>query len=355
MKKISILELVTGLGMGGAEKVVYDLSRTLNKNDYDLYVIGLSKRDELLESFVKSGIKTEILYKDNSLKDFFSMLFFFNRFIKTHKVDIIHAHMVHSLIVSSILKIFHPKLKIIFTSHNVVIGSKYMELLIYLLKPLRNMDIVFSKEIIKYFYKSNYKLIPNGIDLKKFYPHGEKESEFTFISVGRLEDVKNHKFIIEIAKQLVGEYNFQIQIVGNGYLFNDLNNLIQKYNLKNVVKLLGTRDDIPELLSKAHCLIMPSLWEGLPIAILEAGASQIPIVATNVGSIPSLLNTQNSYVCDIKDFQANMIQVLENYEMAKNKSQILYEKISQFYSLESVVKQHDEIYKSFVNDLERFR
>ena len=348
MKKINILQLITGLGMGGAEKVVLDLAKYTSEDKFNTFVLGMSQRDELLNEFLTNSIDAKLLRKSNSFNDFISIVKTINRFVKINNIKIIHAHMTHAIIVASIVKFWNPSLKIVYTSHNLNIGSKLREMIIWVLKPLRDIDIIFSKDILKFFYKSNYKVIPNGIKIDKYDLNLVKNSKFTFISIGRLETVKNHKFLIEIAKELKNGFDFEIQIVGDGYLKEELTSLIKKYKLEDYVKLLGLRSDIPMLLNKAHCLVMPSLWEGLPIVILEAGASSLPVISTPVGSIPSLLNNNNAYLTELDDFKNSMIEVLENYKQAQEKGKVLFQDIVKTYSIDSVVKEHQKIYKDLI-------
>lgn len=348
MKKTNILQLITGLGMGGAEKVVLDLAKFTNNQKFNTSVISMSKRDELLEEFQSSNIDIEILRKSNSIKDIFSIIKSINKTIKEKDIEIIHAHMTHSVIVASLLKILNPKLKIVYTSHNLNIGSKIRELIVWIIKPLRNIDIVFSKDILKYFYKSNNVLIPNGIQIDKYNLQLDKNKKFTFINIGRLETQKNQVFLIEFANKLKEKFDFEIHIVGHGYLEKELMNLIKQNKLENYIKLLGLRNDIPQLLNQSHCLIMPSLWEGLPIVILESGASSLPIISTPVGSIPSLLNSKNSYICELDKFIKNAERVINNYDEAKEKGKKLFKDISETYSISEIVKKHEEIYKKLI-------
>lgn len=348
MKKINILQLVTGLGMGGAEKVVLDLAKYTSKDKFNTYVVAMSKRDELLQEFLDNKVNTKLLRKSNSFKDFISIIKSINKFIKEKNIQIIHAHMTHSIIVASILKILNPSLKIVYTSHSLNIGSKIREIIVWSLKPFRDVDIVFSQDILKYFYKQNYRVIPNGIKVEKYNLGLEKNQKFTFIAIGRLETVKNHKFLIEVANKLQKKCDFDIHIVGDGYLKEDLNSLIEKYNLQDRVKLLGLRNDISILLNQSHCLLMPSLWEGLPIVILEAGASRLPVISTPVGSIPSLLNSKNSYLAVNDDFKNKMIEVLNDYKAAQFIGEKLFEDINSKYSIDSVIKDHEKIYQELV-------
>ena len=348
MKKINTLQLITGLGMGGAEKVVLDLSKFICKDRYNNHVVSLSSRNELYNEFVESGINPIVLNKSKSIYGFLSIIFILNKFVRDNNIQLIHAHMVHALIVATVLKIFKPSLKIVYTSHNINIGSILREAFVWALKPFRNIDIVFSNHLNGFFYKSNCVIIPNGVEIDKYNLDYKKNKRFTFISVGRLETVKNHKLLIEIARDLRSDFDFEINIVGHGYLFTELDKLIESYELKDCVKLLGLRNDISTLLNKSHCFVMPSLWEGFPISILEAGASGLPVISTSVGSIPSLLNESNSYLCELDEFEEKMIDVLTNYNFAKEKSAILFEDIVKNHSIESVLNRHEEIYKTLV-------
>ena len=134
MKKINILQLVTGLGMGGAEKVVYDLAFNSDKSKFNTYVIALSKRVERVQEFIDAKIDTTVLHKDNTLSNLFSMIKEINLFIKEKEIDVIHAHMSHPMIIATILKILNPKVRIVTTSHNIDIESKVREIFLYIFK-----------------------------------------------------------------------------------------------------------------------------------------------------------------------------------------------------------------------------
>lgn len=344
MKKVNILQLITGLGMGGAEKVVYDLAYYSDKNRFNTYVISLSKRLERLQEFLDGKIETKALNKDNSLSDLIQMIKEIDFFIKEKKINIIHAHMSHPMILATILKVMNPKIQIVTTSHNIDIESKARELFLYVFRFLRFKDIVFSKDILMYFYKKNYEIIPNGINFNNYELKLEKNEKFTFISVGRLETVKNHKLLIEVANNLKDNFDFELQIVGDGYLRNELQSMIDDFGLNQKVKLLGLRRDIPLLLNKAHCFLMPSLWEGLPIVLLEAGASRLPIISTSVGSIPVLLNNENSTLVELNGFEEAMTDIINNFEKANKKAQKLFDKIEKEYSIKQIVRKHEKIY-----------
>lgn len=349
MEKINLLYVVTGLGIGGAERVVFDLSTHTNQNIFNINVVSLSKRVEMLNIFREQGVETTALCKGNDIKSLIKMIKFLNSFVRENNINIIHAHMTHAVIVSSMVKLCNPKIKIVFTSHSINIESTIREFLLFLLKPLRSIDILFSKEQLKYFYKKRYKCIPNGISIQDYELEVKKENKFIFLAVGRVDHEKNHRLLIDIAKKISSQYEFEIWIAGDGLLRTELEQLVKEYKVETRVKFLGLRKDIPILLNQVSCFVMTSLWEGFPISLLEAGAAKLPVISTPVGSIPSLLNNKNAYLARNEEFYEKMIEVMDNYEEALKKAEKLKEEIVANYSLRSIVKQHEDIYTKLVS------
>ncbi|HEY8783445.1 MAG TPA: glycosyltransferase family 4 protein [Mucilaginibacter sp.] len=350
MKKNKVLQLVTGLNPGGAEKVVLDLSSYLNNHQFDVYVIGLSKYDKLLEVFLDKGIKTKILGISKGPVSFFKGIYFVNNFIRDNGIRLVHAHMTHSLIFASVLKFFNPGLLIVFTSHNFNLGSKIRFGLVRMLKPFRNADILFSKRMQRSCYRSDALIIPNGIDTNEYNCTVPKNKKFTFITIGRIEHVKNHKQIIDFARELKNKFEFEIYIVGEGQLKLELIAYVKEREVGEIVKFLGFRRDIGKLCSQSHVFILPSLWEGLPISVLEAGACRLPVISTPVGSIPEILSEDFGYLSDLPSFAQTMFYVYEHYQEASVKGNALGNLIREKYDLKIVANKHIELYNQLSNN-----
>lgn len=352
MKKIRVLQLITGLPLGGAEKVLLDLCSNLDKDTIENHVIGLNDEIDFKEDFIQNQIIVKNLNMTRSLKSFFKTAKFLNNYIKDEKINIVHAHMFHPLIFAFVLKIVHPRLKVVFTSHNINIGSYSREMLTFLLKPFRDTDVVFSKDMITKMYKKDTRVIPNGIDVSAYDGNFEKNKKFTFISVGVLREQKNQLFLPSCASYLKkkGIKNFEIAIVGgadaSGDMREEIHQEIAKYEVEKEINMMGPRRDIPELLRKAHCFVMPSNFEGLPIALLEAGASKLPIISTPVGAIPSIIDESCGYLSDLDNFAKTMLEVIQNQTKAEEKAIKLKAKIEKEFSIRSMAKAHEEIYKS---------
>lgn len=347
MPRIKVLHLITTLEYAGAQKVVFDLSRLINLADFEVSVVAISEHEEMLEAFEDNNIQTEILYTKKTISSVWNSYLRLCKIIKTQKIDIIHAHLTHANIIATFLKMRFSHLHLIFTPHSFNIGSKPRYLFVQMTKSLRSADIIFSKEMYQNSYKKDVVIIPNGIATKEYALSLNPFKTFTFICIGRLEAVKNQIALIEPVKRLKeAGYNFQLLLIGEGKERQAIEKAIQQDNLQSHIQLLGFRSDIPELCNQAHCLLIPSLWEGFPIALLEGGASALPIISVNVGSISTLLNTKTGYLInDIKEIGSKMAEVLDDYPSAKKKGNSLKQKIQKDLGIQSIVNQHESLYK----------
>jgi glycosyltransferase involved in cell wall biosynthesis len=164
--------------------------------------------------------------------------------------------------------------------------------------------IAASLSIREYFERigcKNIAVIPNGIDLKKFKIQNSKfkirkrlglNNEFVVMTVARLEKVKGIEYLIKSISNLKSQIsNLICLIVGEGSERKNLEKLVEKLNIKEKVKFLGQvpNEKIPEYLAAADLFVLPSLREGFGIAILEAQAAKLPVIATNVGGIPDII------------------------------------------------------------------
>ncbi len=356
MKKINILNLTTSFVVGGAEKVILDLMLNLDKERFNTSVVALAKNPDMLEEYLSHGIKAKKLDMgrgSGGVGEFFRVLKDLDHYITENKIDIIHAHLFHPLPFAALLKLKHPKLKIVFTSHNTDIGGKIREVITRLTKPIRNKDIVFSEDMITPMYKNNTAVIANGVDIDKFQTPATKSTPFTFLSVGTIRAQKNQVFLVGCAKALKDKgYDFVIDVAGGGAENSELIETIQqeiiKQDVTDCMRMLGARSDIPDLLKTAHCMVLPSHYEGLPIVLLESGAAKLPVITTPVGAIPTLIDANNGYLASLEEFCDTMEHVLTNPEEAAQKADRLADKIDQLYSIKSMAKAHSELYQSLM-------
>ena len=342
--KINVLQLITGLGKGGAEKVIFDLCENFDDKLFDVSVLSFGRRDDLLSVFRNGGIETDFYY----FTDIWSTIKF-TRYIwkkvRDNNIDIIHAHLFHAMVFGVATKLRYPKVKIIFTVHSTNLGSRIRDFVTFLLKPFR-IDIIFSLNQKKYYNTSDYFIIENGIDSQRYILDVPKNNTFTFITIGRLEPVKNHSGLIKMVKKVSEQSHipFQVQIVGEGHLEETLKKEAVAEQVADKIAFLGWRTDVAELCNRAHAFVLPSHWEGLPIALLEAGACGLPVIVTPVGSIPSVIHEENGFLATESEFADLMLYVMNHYEQAVPKGQRLQHDIQTIYDVKVMVAKHEALY-----------
>jgi glycosyltransferase involved in cell wall biosynthesis len=156
-------------------------------------------------------------------------------------------------------------------------------------------------------------IVFNGIELDKFSSPLDRviarkifdldPTEFVFGNVGRLHEQKGHKFLLQAIAKMTNRA--RLVIIGDGRLRAELILLADKLGISDRVSFLGARDDIHEFLSAIDVFIMPSLWEGQPIALLEALAIGKPCIASAVDGIPEIIiDGANGYLVNHKDVES---------------------------------------------------
>ena len=137
-------------------------------------------------------------------------------------------------------------------------------------------------------------VIPNAVDTSCFTPPSQRErvaarealglakSRLTLVSIARLEPVKNHEFLIEVANALESRgVDFDMLFVGDGQLRPALEAAIATHNLQHRIRLLGVREDVDVVLRAADALLLPSFFEGLPVSLVEAQATGVTCLVSD--------------------------------------------------------------------------
>lgn len=146
--------------------------------------------------------------------------------------------------------------------------------------------------------EENVMFLPNAIDLSAFITEthinrqavfnnkGIDENTIVITQIGRLSPVKNHSFTLKLAEYLKSKnFNFHLAIVGSGHLDQELRELVEKLNLEEQVTFYGTRSDIATILKSSSLMIMPSLFEGFPVVLVESQACGTPsLISSNISN-----------------------------------------------------------------------
>lgn len=317
MAKIKIIHFIYGLSNGGVENVLLNYFSKLNLNDYSLSVVVQKASDSnCIARFEKLGFK---IYNVGSKKNIIKYVNKVSKIIKNEKPDIIHCHTNYGSVVPLLIA---KKLKVprrICHSHIAIKNTKLKN---YFLKPLikyvANEYMACGKAAaINLFGQENYDnnkvfILNNAIDFNK-YKYNEKErnilrgefkvaeNEILLGNIGRFVPQKNHQFLIEIFENCYQKnHKYKLLLIGTGKLKAKIKQEVINKNLENNIIFLEKRDDINKILSALDIFLMPSLFEGLPVAGLEAQAANLPCLFSDTITDESKILPSTKYL-SIKD------------------------------------------------------
>lgn len=349
---MTVVHINIGLGGGGAEHILLELAKKGNQDGVKTIIVSISNIDIIEHKFKEQNIEYHYL-NVNSIASFFKGLNKLHTIIIPLKNTVLHCHMFHGLMMGICYNLRYKKIPIIFTLHNILVEHVYRRFLLFFTKPLRKVDINFSKNSNKWYLKP-VTVIANGVDFEKFHILKERtyiknKDIFVFLFLGRIEEQKNPLYLIDIVSNLIkyGKNNFEIHIAGDGNMRTELEQLISENEYSKYIKILGFQNNVKNVMEQSHCLILPSLWEGLPVSLIEASANKLPIITTPVGSIPEYFNDTNSYVVDLKHFHTAMNSVMDNYDRAIARAEKLFKNNRNVFDINIVYEKHKLLYTKY--------
>jgi glycosyltransferase involved in cell wall biosynthesis len=205
-------------------------------------------------------------------------------------------------------------------------------------------------EALKFARIKNCAYIPNGIEIQKFQKGTKSENIKTrFLFVGRLEKQKGVIYLIKAAKLLKDRKDFEITIVGDGSESENLHKAVIKSNMEAMVKFTGRIDDrkLKEYYLGCDVFVLPSLWEGMPLTLMEAAAAELPIIACNIGGIPSFFTHEENALLIIPENVEALVNTMQRLIEDKQLSKKIgsnARKLAEKFSWENSAKALNEIY-----------
>ncbi|MFC6167593.1 glycosyltransferase [Acinetobacter terrestris] len=302
---MKILYVITGLGQGGAERVVCDLANQMHKKGHSVKIAYLT--GEILTKPCFDDI--EIIKLDlNSLLSMPKAYAHLLKLIKNFSPDVVHSHMVHANILTRLVRLATPIKRLICTAHNSDEGGPLRMYAYRITHHLADLTTNVSNEAAQAFISkkavqgTDIITTYNGIDLSKFFYRIAARDKILnelnissdsclILAVGRFNKQKDYPNLLHAFKVLKNREvkKVKLLIAGDGELRNEIENKISELELKNDIVLLGRRQDIPELMSAADIFILPSLYEGFGLVVAEAMACKTLVVATDCGGVAEVV------------------------------------------------------------------
>ena len=375
MRKIRVLEVIDQPFLGGGQKNLLSLARCLDKSRFE---VAVCSRDDgpLVDELHKDGI--EHFSVPFSKKIDRKIVKKIAEFLKSKRFDIIHTHGGVSGFYGRWAARRCRIPVIIHTLHGIHYLHYRNALLKYLFVLLERYFSRFTDALI---FVSNadkqkgekYKLAPgkkmhmieNGIDFSALTSRKIRTKEGNNLgaisaqpivgTVARLHRQKGLTYFVKAAKELSKTYpNVKVMIVGGGPQRHKLERLNKSLGLLDTLQFMGERKDAVRLLSTFDVFVLPSLWEGLPYALIEAGALGLAVVASDIdGNREIIRDGETGVLVPPKDsdaLAASIIKLLSNEDTRNRIGKNLKESIVPRYTLARMVHHTQELYlRSFEN------
>jgi glycosyltransferase involved in cell wall biosynthesis len=308
MSRISVLQIVPSLAVGGAERMAAQLMHALDPSRIEVAALSLyAPEGTQLEQFLAAAdLPVQYLQKRSGFDP--RMFGQISRAISTFRPDIVHTHL-HALNYTMPILLRSSKPRVVHTVHSIAereqqrIGKWVPKILF----SKRVTPVAIASEVqksIRRVYGVNSVLIPNGIPVTAYrqeplslaqwrQQQGFAPDHVLFTCVGRLERVKNHRCLIEAFALACGKAeSAHLVLAGDGSERGPLTEQLHSLGLQQRVHLLGVRSDIPALLGASDVFVFASDYEGCPLSVMEAAAAGLPIIGTAVGGIPEMVPSE---------------------------------------------------------------
>jgi glycosyltransferase involved in cell wall biosynthesis len=302
--------LTTGLALGGAEAQVVFLAANLHRRGWAVSVVSMLTPEARTEELLAENIHLLNLRMKAGVPDVRAILRL-AKYWRTFRPHIVHCHMVHANLLGRITRVVAPVPVLISTAHSIFEGRRSRDLAYRLTDSLSDLTTNVSRAGRERYANKRLasadKLIwvPNGIDTSLFAPDQAVRThvrssmgwndDFVWLAVGNLREPKDYPNLLRaFAIVADGRDRCRLAIAGFGKLSEELLQLSTKLGIRNKVEFLGCRQDIRELLQGADAYVISSAWEGTPIALLEAAASELPAVGTKVGGNPEVIEDEKT-------------------------------------------------------------
>lgn len=319
---MKILQVLTQMEAGGAQKIALILNKYLAMQGHEIETNFLYiKRPVFIE---EKNISWCLEKKPEGLLEYLNLIFIFLSKLKKEKPDIILAHTHTSIIFCAIATFFRKN--IIAVHHSPIYSySRKSYLAIKILNYLGTYKghIAVSKNVLNSITNNQIKeksiIIKNGIEIQANVDQ-KNQKTISLISIGRLSEVKNQAFILKVIKKIP---NVDLVIIGDGENREMLEKQILELNIESQVKILGELpyEDVLENLSRAKIFLMPSLYESVCLALLEAMSMGCAVIANDIPASHEFLGKAGIILPLDEERWVNTIQeLLDNNKLLESLS-----------------------------------
>ena len=366
-ERICVALVITELEVGGAERCLVHLATALDRSRFEPVVYSLAPRpepgrDQLAVRLQQADVPTHFIGVRRSWQ-FVAAMRKLRQLIDEQKADVVQSFLFHANV----------------TAAMAVGGSDRPRLAmgVRVADPRRlrhrmermlagNADrIVCVSESVARFARDRARLpaekllvIPNGIDVAAYAEatpadlttFGISPGRSVLVYVGRLDEQKGLDLFLEQTPELFQRLpEHDLLLVGDGPQRDALEAQAQRLGIAERVHFAGWQSDIPGILKAAALFVLPSRWEGMPNALMEAMACGLPVAATGAEGVAELLGDQAAWQLgsvEEQDFIDHIVNIAKNPDLARELGEKNRQRVAENFSLEAMVAQYQRLFEA---------
>jgi len=302
---IRIVHAINSFGLGGAERFVYDLVTHLDSNQFRQDVLCLYRTGELAQLLQTSQVSVQVLGMERHMgwQGWWNVY----QVLRGLKADVVHAHLPeacwYGLPAAWAARV---PVRIAHLQNCHWQWTMKLRLLDMAASAFATKAVACSASVQRFYHErlrysdNKLKVIHNSVDLERFqtlptrqesrHVLGLPQNAPILTCVASLTPQKGHRYLLEAMPKVRAAFpETLLLLVGDGELRETLERVAEGAQLTRAVRFLGRRTDIARLLAASDLFVLPSLWEGLPLALLEAAVVGVPAVASQVDGIPEVI------------------------------------------------------------------
>ena len=353
-----IVQLISQTVIGGAESYGHTLACELAQRGHSVRLLANRANGPLLERSCPAEFVSEALSRNSRLDP--AILRFLLRHLRELRPHVLHAHNFGANSWARVLGTFFPEMAVVCHVHSGRMVTHYPRRRVYLDRlmyrradaviVLNNEQVTFLEERLQ-VPRDRVHLMPNGIDMTRFSPPAPgKRSAMHVVCVASLTPVKDHPTLLKAWALVHSQVpEARLTLVGDGELRSRLEEQARGLGLGESVEFAGLRSDVMPYLERAGIFVLSSLREAMPLALLEAMATGMAAIATDVGGIPEMIedgfNGRLVRPGDVDTLAHRLIQMLKDPTRQTRLGAAARETVVRRYSLTASIDQLESLYE----------
>ena len=363
LTKMRVLFVIDQFEIGGAERQLIELCKCLPRDEFDIYVYSVVAGGHLEDEFVQAGA-TIYPYTRSRKLDYVAITQL-TRLIREWDIDIVHSWLWYSNVVTYLATRLAKKVVWIASVHGIHLHfgrwHDRVERMVYRAADHITTISQFNRRILideKGVDNDKVTVLYNGIKVQSEPKVADsvsisglpiKEGNFAIGCVANFGEEKGHSILIKAVAIVVEKMaDVRVLLIGDGPLRSQIERDINALSLTQHVHLLGRRDDVLQILPRLDLAVLPSLLEGMPVAILEYMVAGLPVVATRVGGIPEAIEENETGILvapdDPPQLAEAILSIAEDPVRRAEMGAAAYQRVCDLFTIDRSVTAYKSFY-----------